>query len=209
MLGSQKNYSNKRLVSVYTSLANVKTILCLLLGLAGASASRAETLSVASLRRDEVIDITFESSGCFNQSTDHYRITRDSAGRTWFEASTEVREWHKQQKKMLDRGTASIGKVALTAAEVAGLDSLFRFYRQKHPGGCTLVETAAVRYLRDGTSIGTEEFRDASCMTPRIDLCLKDESYRHQLGEGYDWELMKQIVPFSKIKNRIDPSKEQ
>lgn len=170
----------------------MKTLIVTLLGLVAAAMSHAETLSVASLRPNEVIQVTFESSGCFNQSTDQYQITGDTAGRIWFSATAVIREWDKLQKKMVDRGTAPIGKVALTAEEVTGLDSLFRFYRQKHPGGCTLVEKAAVKYERDGVSIGTEEFTDASCMTQRID----------------DSNLMKQIVTFSKIKKRINPAKE-
>ena len=194
------------MLSVYISLVTVKTAILVAAFAFVGTTVRAETLTLSALRPNEVIKIEFASSGCFHQSTSRYEISRDTSGRIWFAASALIREWDKQQKRMVDRGMSPIGKVALTAEEMVGVDSLLKFYRQKHPGGCTNVDEITLNYERDGVSIGSEEFRDASCMTLSVDMYLKDEEMRRKVGD-FDWELMKQIVTFSKIEKRINPPK--
>jgi len=53
--------------------------------------------------------------------------------------------------------------VALADSEVAGLDSLLRFYRARRSGSCTTMDHVRVEQLRDGKVVGAEAFVDPSC----------------------------------------------
>lgn len=56
--------------------------------------------------------------------------------------------------------------LALSAADLAGLDRLFSAYRSDLGEGCTTQDTIRVSWFRDETHLASEEFEDSSCRSP-------------------------------------------
>ena len=109
----------------------------------------------------DVVSVSYSSSGCFSQSRFSFEFRRGDL------VSAEVFRLEPQRDPAkdieLEPKRVSLGTVALTAAEVAGLDRLLAFYRANPKGNCTTVDTLVI-IQRNGEAIqGSETFIDATC----------------------------------------------
>lgn len=133
----------------------------LTLTLVWACPASAETLSVAALKANEKIVVTYSSSGCFHSFTKVYTIS--AGAEKTFEAEDLVQKWNQEKQKREVIEVVKQGSLSLSENEAVGLDLLFEFYRSNPGGGCTTVDSVQVTYRRDGREIGAESFIDGSC----------------------------------------------
>lgn len=124
------------------------------------TAALAETpITFATLPAGDSVQVTFTSSGCFHHKTYEFTFHKD-ATLTATVTQTEHGRGPSQVGQPVALGTAS-----LSDSEIAGLDRLFAFYRSKHPGGCTTVDTITAVQKSGDTVKASESFVDGSCAT--------------------------------------------
>ena len=114
------------------------------------------------LAAGDTIYVTFRSSGCFGESA--YEFTFEANSFT-VKVTDFEHHWIESEKRVQDVTRISQGTGTLSAAEIAGLDRLFMFYRFKQPGGCTTVNVISATQKRGDTVLASESFTDESCAT--------------------------------------------
>jgi hypothetical protein len=62
-----------------------------------------------------------------------------------------------------------LGTLKLSEAEVTGLDELMAFYRSKHRGGCTTIDTITVTQKAANGDTVTASFTDSTCATHKME----------------------------------------
>lgn len=136
-----------------------------LAGLVGFSGQKASTF--VDLPKDEVWEVDFRSSGCFSSSRYVFSFRRAQP------LETEVFHFKFNQKTNEDK-KISLGKLRLTHAEAAGLDNLFRFYRNKPVGYCTNLDVVDLVRYRAGKEVSREHLQDRTCSYERQDFTRLD-----------------------------------
>ena len=123
----------------------MRLLVCVVvLNLCGSVFALADSAALSELPEGEELRVAYHSKGCFDER--QYEIV--------FEHNATV------------TARAGGGKpVALSAAEVAGLDRLFEFYRSRPSGGCTTVNTITMSKTAAGKAISSESYVDGSCGT--------------------------------------------
>lgn len=110
----------------------------------------------------DVITVTYSSSGCFSQSHYAFEFQRSASAVTAAIFRLQPQR-DAQTGAELEPKRVALGTVALSAAEVAGLDRLLAFYRANPNGGCTTIDNIVVAQHSGKTLKLSETFVDASC----------------------------------------------
>jgi hypothetical protein len=126
---------------------------------AGPAPAADSVVAFSRLGPGEVLRVHFKSSGCFHN--DAYDLVFWKGPRLTVRVSGV--EYGVIRSLARDRFPRSLGTLALSDSEAAGLDSLLGFYRSRPGGGCTTADRVEVVYLRDGATAASETFVDGSC----------------------------------------------
>jgi hypothetical protein len=131
-------------------------------GLAGSVPSAsAEVLNVHGLDDSERIVATMLSVGPGYLLRRTYSI---SGGKEPTFTALEEESHYNGVKKELSGPFESIGTTPLRSEDVAGLDHYLTFLRMEYPGKCYATDTITVEYFRDDQLIGSESFKDETCV---------------------------------------------
>jgi len=135
---------------------------CTVMGLVSCALA-APYASFSGMSKTGTVVITFESQGCFH-NTNH---TIELKGTPTSTAKiTEVKyQWNDTAKKRARVGQKVLGEIPLSAQDIKGLEALLEFYRKGAPGGCTTIDQITINVMKDGKTLSTEKFSDASCAT--------------------------------------------
>ena len=130
----------------------------------------------------EELRIHFRSSGCFHN--DVYDLVFQSGPRPTVTVAGVRYGFIRSMAR--DRAPRSVGTLALSDSEVAGLDALLRLYRDRPRGDCTTTEIVDVAYVRDGAVLASETFIDGSCAIDRAEgiTSLQRLIWRAEYGPG-------------------------
>lgn len=163
------------------------------------------------LTKDERVEVTFSSSGCFHHSTELF-IFQGNAVEV-FQLSTT---WSQEKQEAVEESRTRLGKLELSPDDLKKLDKLFKFYAKPGFGGCTTVDTIQVKHYKEKDLLSADEFTDGTCSTYGMKSLLTFGELERRLAEDdpistrgyriYQWtkfknlkaESPKTLDPFSK-----------
>jgi hypothetical protein len=127
-----------------------------LLFLSGPLAKPVTTFSA--LPASDTISVQYQSRGCFHRDAYVFRFRKE--GRKLIVEVYDNREtWNRTN---VPAKVKPVGQTVLTEEDVARLDNLIAFYRERRVGGSTTVQTIQIEQLREKTWIGAERFTDST-----------------------------------------------
>lgn len=109
-------------------------------------------ISFQHIPEGNTIEVMFESKGCFHHG--RYQFV--------FQGARAV------VIKMEAKRNIPVGAVTLSKSELAGLDRLLIFYRERRPGLCTTSDTIALTQKTGGKVVKREFFQDDTCETDEM-----------------------------------------
>ncbi|MBK1826712.1 hypothetical protein [Haloferula rosea] len=123
------------------------------------------------------LKVTFESQGCFHNSTTYFEFRGDSV-QVW--ELTGQFDQGKPAKKV------NLGTVKLSKADLEGLELLLDYYQAGPEGGCTTQDTIQLKLEKDGKVIATEKHVDGSCAASEVKGVLSLWELRTRAKEAID-----------------------
>jgi hypothetical protein len=130
--------------------------------------SRDKAGTFSSLPKDDELQLTFTTHGCFHYG--RYELTfHRSIDTTVSIVHIEV-EWSPKLEQFTPIDRVPLGELTLTKTDVSGLDHLIEFYRSGPGKGCTTVDEISVVQRHEGEVTSRERFTDGSCSYDKKDL---------------------------------------
>lgn len=130
--------------------------------------------SFSSMEDGDRVEITHHSTGCFHNIISYYEV-RKTDGACFF--TQYAITWDKKvPAQMVEKKV--IGELRLGADDIAGLDGLLRYYRERKTSGSTTQVSVLVEYYEGGRQIKVERLEDGSGsvgLEKREDLVSLDE----------------------------------
>lgn len=136
----------------------------------------AEPFSVSGLKGGELLEIHYESRGCFHNSITDVVISKGVV--RFFDIHME---WNEEKKEFVEVARNPVGQMALAEADAAGLDALLMFYAGEPGGGCTTVDEITVRLMVDGEVKREVDYTDGSCSADEVEGAITIGALRRKL----------------------------
>lgn len=112
----------------------------------------------SALPASDTISVDYRSRGCFHRDAFVFQFRREE--RKLIVTVYDNREdWFRSN---VSSPRKPVGQTVLTEEDVARLDNLIAFYRERREGGSTTVETIQIEQTRGKTRIGAERFTDST-----------------------------------------------
>ncbi len=122
----------------------------------------------ASLPKDDELQLTFTTHGCFHYS--RYELTFHRSIETTVSIVQVEVEWSPKLEQFTPVNRIPLGELTLTKSDVLGLDHLIEFYRSGPGNGCTTVDEIMVVQRHEGEVMVSERFTDGSCSRDKRDM---------------------------------------
>jgi hypothetical protein len=135
----------------------------LVVAVCSAAAAADKVEGFANLTGGDTLQMRFTSGGCFHFYTYDLMFTGGPKPGVSVAAVRLELDSPSPRANYRDAERRELGNLSLSESDLAGLDTLLRFYRTNGVGGCTTHNGIKISQIRNGKVIATENFVDASC----------------------------------------------